>query len=367
MSPPDPRRPTPLARLIRERIAEAGPMPVAEYMALCLGHPEHGYYITRDPLGAKGDFVTAPEVSQLFGEMIGGWLAQVWIDAGRPQAILAEAGPGRGTLMADALRVAGRLPGFREAMALKLVETSPVLRSAQAAALGDWAPHWVERVGDLPEGPLFLVANEFFDALPVRQFLRLAQGWQERVVVAGPEGLRFGYGPVMTSAALETRFGTLPEGALVEVNPDGEAVAAELGRRIASFGGAALIIDYGEWDGTGDTLQAVAGHRFVDLLAAPGQADLTAHVRFRALAEASGLQPWGPVPQGVFLERLGITARARVLARAGGQAAAGVAAGHRRLTHPAEMGQVFKVMALTKPGAPAPPGFASGPMAGSME
>lgn len=363
MSPPDAHPAPPLMRLIRERIAEAGPMPVADYMALCLGHPEHGYYITRDPLGAGGDFVTAPEVSQIFGEMIGGWLAQVWMDAGRPAAVLAELGPGRGTLMADALRVAGRLPGFREAVSLWLVETSPALQAAQAAALGSWAPQWADRVEALPEGPLLVVANEFFDALPVRQFLRLAQGWQERVVVAGSEGLGFGHGPVTASAALDARFGGLPEGAVVEVNPEGEAVAAEIGRRIAACGGAALIVDYGEWDGTGDTLQAVAGHRFADPLAAPGEADLTAHVGFRALAEASGLKTWGPVAQGVFLERLGITGRARILARAGGEAAARVAAGHRRLTHPAEMGEVFKAMALTQPGASAPPGFATGPMA----
>lgn len=348
---------SPLEQLIRAAIADRGPMPVGDYMALCLGHPEHGFYQTRNPLGAGGDFVTAPEVSQLFGEMIGGWLAQVWADAGRPTGVLVELGPGRGTLMADALRVAGQVPELREALSLWLVETSPALRRCQAEALGEWAPRAIEDVGALPEEPLFVVANEFFDALPVQQFLRLEQGWQERVVLEEEKKLRFGFASAAPSLALDARFPAAADGTLVEVSADGEAVAREIGRRIAARGGAALIVDYGEWDGTGDTLQAVAGHRFADVLEAPGQADLTAHVRFRALAEASRLRAWGPVPQGVFLERLGVTARARRLAAAGGEVAARVAAGHRRLTHPAEMGHLFKVMALTRLQAPAPPGF----------
>jgi NADH dehydrogenase [ubiquinone] 1 alpha subcomplex assembly factor 7 len=350
---------SPLEQLIRERIAAAGALSVADYMALCLGHPEHGYYATRDPLGARGDFVTAPEISQLFGEMIGGWIAAVWDGLGRPEAVLAEFGPGRGTLMADALRVAHRLPGFRDRVRLFLVETSPVLRRRQAATLAAHAPSWITSPEALPEAPLLVLANEFFDALPIRQFLRLAQGWQEREVRLEAGRLAFGWGSLRASPDLEARFPDLPEGRIVEICEAGEAVAAEIGRRIARQGGAALVIDYGDWDGTGDTLQAVAAHGFADPLAAPGEADLTAHLRFRALAEASRLKAWGPVAQGIFLERLGITARARALAaRAEGPALEALVAGHRRLTHPDEMGHLFKVMALTPPGVACPPGFA---------
>jgi NADH dehydrogenase [ubiquinone] 1 alpha subcomplex assembly factor 7 len=355
---------SPLERLIRERIAAAGPMPVADYMALCLGHPVHGYYVTRDPLGARGDFVTAPEVSQLFGEMIGGWLAQVWLDAGRQGVALVELGPGRGTLMADALRVAARVPGFAAAARLWLVETSPALRGAQAATLGEHRPAWADRLEAVPDDrPLLLVANEFFDALPVEQHLRLDQGWQERVVELRAGRLAFGFAPARASAALDARFPGLLEGRLVEVSPAGEAVAAEIGRRLAARGGAALVVDYGAWDGTGDTLQAVARHGQADPLAAPGEADLTAHVRFRPLAEAAAAaaaRAWGPVAQGVFLERLGITERARRLAASlQGAALDRLVTGHRRLTHPDEMGHLFRAMALTGSGASPPPGFES--------
>jgi NADH dehydrogenase [ubiquinone] 1 alpha subcomplex assembly factor 7 len=350
---------TPLERLIRERIAAAGPLGVADYMELCLGHPEHGYYATRDPFGAAGDFVTAPEIGQLFGEMIGAWLAQIWHDLGRPDPfVLAELGPGRGTLMADLLRVTDRLAGFAAAARVLLVETSPALRARQAAVLAGRAVGWAERVEALPEGPLLLVANEFFDALPVRQFRRADPGWQERQVVEEGGALRFDWGPLRLDPAVERRFPLTPDGTVVEVCEAGEAIAATLGERIARWGGAALIVDYGEWDGTGDTLQAVAGHAPADPLASPGAADLTAHVRFRALAEASGLRPHGPVGQGAFLERLGIGRRAARLGEGFDVAARErLAAQTRRLTHPAEMGQLFKVMALTPPNAPPPPGF----------
>jgi NADH dehydrogenase [ubiquinone] 1 alpha subcomplex assembly factor 7 len=359
---------SPLERLIRDRIAKAGPMPIADYMALCLGHPEQGYYVTRDPLGARGDFTTAPEVSQLFGEMIGGWLAQVWLDAGRPAATLVELGPGRGTLMADALRVTARLPGFADSVALWLVETSPVLRATQADALGRHSPRWADRIDALPgDSTLFLVANEFFDALPVAQHLRLDQGWQERVVEIRDGRLAFGFAPARPHPALDTRFPGLSEGCLVETSPAGEAVAAEIGRRLVARGGAALVIDYGAWDGTGDTLQAVVRHGPADPLAAPGEADLTAHVRFRALAESAssaGARAHGPTGQGAFLERLGITARAhRLAAGLSGEPLDRLVAGHRRLTHPDEMGHLFQVMALTDPRAPPPPGFAGDPPA----
>jgi SAM-dependent MidA family methyltransferase len=351
---------TPLGALIVAQIAAEGPLHLDAYMALCLGHSEHGYYRRRDPLGPGGDFVTAPEVSQMFGELLGAWAAQVWRDQGAPDPfVLAELGPGRGTLMADALRAAGALPGFRAAARLWLVETSRSLRARQAQALLAAAPRWADDPADLPEGPLVVFANEFFDALPVRQVQRADTLWRERLVGLDAGRLAFAWGRPRPDAGLDARFPLLLDGAVAELNPAAEAIAAGLGARIARQGGAALVIDYGAWDGRGDTLQALRHHAPADPLAAPGETDLTAHVRFRDLAEAARpARAHGPVPQGVFLERLGITARARVLAGAGGAAAEAVAAAHRRLTHPDEMGNLFQVLALTPETAPTPPGFA---------
>jgi SAM-dependent MidA family methyltransferase len=350
---------TPLGRIVIDRIAAEGPMRLDVWMALCLGHPEHGYYATRDPFGAAGDFTTAPEISQMFGEMIGAWLAQVWLTQGAPDRfILAEFGPGRGTLMADALRAASRLPGFRDAAEIWLVETSPALRHTQAATLAHHHPRWADDVASLPDLPLFAVANEFFDALPIRQFQRAETAWRERRVDFDGDRPRLVWGPPRPDGDLTTRFADVRDGAIVEICAAGEAVAAEVGDRIAARGGALVIIDYGEWDGTGDTFQSVSRHAPTDPLAAPGEADLTAHVRFRALAEASGLDHHGPVGQGEFLERLGITERARALASGReGAALDAIVAQHRRLTHPEEMGRLFRALALVPPGAPSPPGF----------
>ncbi len=336
-------------------IASRGPIPVATFMAAALGHPEHGYYRTRDPLGAAGDFTTAPEISQMFGEMLGVWIATLWRDQGAPAAfVLAELGPGRGTLLADLLRVARAVPGFSDAATVALIETSPVLRAAQARLIP--GALWVKDVADLPEGPLFVVANEFFDALPVRQFRRADPGWQQRLVGLAQGSLVWCYGPVRPDPGLDARFPLTPDGVIVEVNPAGEAIAARLGARIAGGGGAALIVDYGAWDGAGDTLQAVRGHAPVDVLDAPGSADLSAHVRFGALARAAApARVHGPVPQGAFLARLGIGARAARLAAGG--AAEAVAAQLHRLTDSSEMGTLFQAMALTPPDAPQPPGF----------
>ncbi len=347
------------------RIMRMGPIPLADYMAECLLHPSLGYYTTRHPLGRGGDFITAPDISQMFGELLGLWMAQVWIDQGAPGGIvLAELGPGRGSLMVDALRATRAVPGFHAAARVHLVEASPVLRAAQAQALADHAPVFHDSLSDLPERPLFLIANEFFDALPIRQFQYADNGhWCERMIGADADRLIWGLAPPTPNAVLAHRAGGLHPGQIVETCAPAEAIAGDIGRRIAAHGGAALIVDYGDWDSTGDTFQAVREHRPVDPLAAPGQADLTAHVAFGPIARAA--QPARAsalTPQGVFLERLGITARAQVLAQSlQGPALEAHVAAHRRLTHPDEMGHLFRVLALTPPDSPLPPALDPGP------
>lgn len=352
---------TPLAELLARRIAAQGPISIADYMGECLLHPQHGYYSTRDPFGEAGDFTTAPEVSQMFGELIGLALAQCWIDQGRPSPfLLAEIGPGRGTLMADALRAIAKVPGMRAAAEVHLVEASPRLRARQAATLGQ-AATWHDRIEDLPEAPLFLVANEFFDALPIRQFLRAGAGWRERQVGLAEGQLSPGYGPETAYGFLAHRLADTAEGDIVEICPSLTPIAGEVARRVAQQGGAAIVIDYGGWHSRGDTLQALKAHRHDDPFATPGEADLTAHVDFEALSLAfreAGAKASAMTPQGVFLERLGITARASALASAlTGNAAESHVAAHRRLTHPDEMGHLFKVIACFPPEAATPPGL----------
>lgn len=351
---------TPLARRLVARIRREGPIPLAEYMTECLLHPEHGYYTTRDPLGQSGDFTTAPEISQVFGELVGLWLAQTWIDQGAPgRIILAELGPGRGTLMADILRATAVVPGFSEALELHLVEASPALRARQLDTISHSHVTFHDHLADVPEGPLFLVANEFFDALPLRQFQRGAVGWRERQVGVSDGRLAWGLSPEGHVPDLADRLDGTEPGQIVEHCGAALALAAEIGRRIAAEGGAALIVDYGDRTSIGDTFQAVEAHEHTDPLARPGMADLTAHVAFGPIATAAApARAWGPLPQGLFLERLGITARARALARGlTGPALEEHVAAHRRLTHPEEMGNLFKVLAIAPPGAPQPPGM----------
>jgi SAM-dependent MidA family methyltransferase len=294
----------------------------------------------------------------MFGELLGLWMAQVWIDQGRPNGVLAELGPGRGTLMADVLRSTRAVPGFHDALDVHLVEASPVLRAAQAEAVPGATFH--DSVADLPEGPLFLVANEFFDALPIRQFqMNDAGDWQERQIGADGHRLIWGLAPPAPLSVV----GDFSPGMIVETCAPAEAIAEEIGRRIATYGGAALIIDYGDGQSRGDTFQAVAAHAYADPLEAPGAADLTAHVAFERLARAAEpARCSGPITQGlfleqgVFLERLGITARAQALTKGlSGAALDAHIAAHRRLTHPGEMGTLFKVMALAPQDAPLPP------------
>ena len=348
----------PLGDLLLRRIAATGPMPLSDYMAECLLHPEHGYYSTRDPLGRAGDFTTAPEISQMFGEVVGLALAQAWLDQGAPaRFVLAELGPGRGTLMADALRATQGVPGFHDAAQVHLVEASPTLRAVQTETVP--TAHHVDDLNALPDAPLFLVANEFFDALPIRQFQRDAQGWREVMVGAQDGALTPGLSEPAPLAALDHRIADTHPGDIVETCPALPGLVAQIGQRIAAHGGAALIVDYGDWRSLGDTLQAVQGHDRVDPFATPGQADLTAHVDFEAIANAAAPARFSRLtPQGVFLERLGITERARALAGPMDNAALeSHIAAHRRLTHPDQMGHLFKVMGLFPEGAPPPPGL----------
>ncbi|MTH76228.1 class I SAM-dependent methyltransferase [Paracoccus aestuariivivens] len=341
---------TPLGRLIASRIRLTGPMRLDEYMQLCLLHPEHGYYATRDPFGAAGDFTTAPEISQMFGEMVGLALAQAWLDQGAPKPFtLAEIGPGRGTLMADILRTIRIVPGMIEAAEVTLIEASAHLRQMQRKKLGQ-ITH-LDNAADLPAQPLFLVANEFFDALPIKQYQRVAQGWSERIVALDPDGqLTLGLAAPEAGAAA-------PEGEIRELCPGAAPVAAEIAGRIAAFGGCAIMLDYGNWNGKGDSFQALREHLPEDPLAHPGEADLTAHVDFLPLAMTAqrvGAMSSRMITQGEWLGRLGIAARAERLAQAGD---AGAMAALHRLTAPEEMGQLFKVLAFWVPNAPVPPGF----------
>ncbi|MFV0384613.1 class I SAM-dependent methyltransferase [Paracoccus sp. (in: a-proteobacteria)] len=341
---------TPLAAIIAGRIRATGPMTLADYMELCLLHPQHGYYSTRDPFGRAGDFTTAPEISQIFGEICGLALAQAWLDQGRPAPFtLAEPGPGRGTLMADMLRVLRSAPGMTDAAQVALIEASPHLRGVQRDRLG--AVTHLDHIDDLPRQPLFLMANEFFDALPIRQFQRVETGWAERVIGLAGTGLCMGLAPPVDLP----RQGRI--GDVIEDCPAAPAIMATIAGRIAAHGGAAIIVDYGGWNGFGDTFQALRNHRPEDPLAHPGQADLTAHVDFAPLAVAAlraGAQVSRPVHQGEWLLSLGAGARAGRLAGAGDSSAPDSL---QRLTDPQEMGHLFKAMAIWPAGAPPVPGF----------
>lgn len=331
-------------------------MALDDYMRLCLLHPQHGYYATRDPFGAAGDFTTAPEISQMFGEITGLALAQAWLDQGRPAPFtLAEIGPGRGTLMGDILRVIARVPGMTEAAEVTLIEASPHLRGVQRQRLG--SIRHLDQAADLPEQPLFLIANEFFDALPIRQFQQDGGTWAERVVALDPSGaLTLGLAHRDPDPILPPPQ-ALPAGTVLETCPEARPIIAQIAARIARHGGAAILIDYGGWAGQGDTFQALRAHAPEDVLAHPGEADLTAHVDFAplaAVARQAGAGVSALIPQGDWLLRLGIEARARRLAAAGD---AGAMAALHRLTAPGEMGHLFKVLALWAPAAPVPPGF----------
>jgi NADH dehydrogenase [ubiquinone] 1 alpha subcomplex assembly factor 7 len=348
-----------LGERLKALIAADGPMSVEAFMQAALYDPEHGYYVCARPLGADGDFTTAPEISQIFGEMIGLWLVQSWLDLGAPSAFhLVELGPGRGTLMADALRAAKVRPAFLAAARLVLVEVNPHLRAAQAVALGDHGPSWVANLAEVPDGPMLLVANEFLDCLPIRQFVRDPDGWREKLVGLGPDGaLSFGLSPLLPAPAVLTGA----PGAVAEVAPGLAPLAADIARRLCAAPGRALFIDYGYGAPEGaDTLQALARHEKVSPLAAPGQADLTAHVDFGALARAltaDGAVVEGSIGQGAFLTALGARARLAQLSAAQPDKAAMLARGLDRLIAEEQMGALFLALAASSPGALRAPGF----------
>jgi NADH dehydrogenase [ubiquinone] 1 alpha subcomplex assembly factor 7 len=354
---------------IRRMIAATGPMTVAQYMSLCLTHQRYGYYMTRDPFGASGDFTTAPEVSQMFGELLGLWTIGVWRLMGSPENFrLVELGPGRGTLMRDALRAAKVMPEFRKAAVVHLIEISPLLERAQEQALSDvdMPIYWHGKLEEIPDGPVIVLANEFFDALPVQQVVKQATGWHHRVIeIDAADDLNFGLAPDPVphfDRILPPQVRNAPVGSIYEWRAD--TMMLEIGRRIRRSGGAALIIDYGHArSAVGDTLQSLGSHSFADPLSAPGEVDVTAHVDFQAAAEAAenmGCRTLGPIEQRAFLRNLGIEARAAALRKMASPAkAAEIDAAFARLIGEGRtgMGELFKVMAVADPKLGALPGF----------
>ncbi|WP_193186708.1 class I SAM-dependent methyltransferase [Nisaea sediminum] len=357
----------PLVQHLKDLTAAEGPLSVARYMQEVLLHPEHGYYTRREPFGTQGDFITAPEICQVFGELIGLWCASVWQQSGSPERVaLVEFGPGRGTLMADALRAARIVPGFSEAVEVHLVEASPRLREIQRTALSGIEVTWHDVPGTLPACPSLMTGNEFFDALPIHQLVFRSGTWQERCIGWDVEKSGLSWTAQAASADLAALVpataGTPEEGDIFEISVDARAHMKEITRHIDRHGGAGLFIDYGHGRSAfGDTFQAVRAHKPVDPLSVPGTADLTAHVDFDALlgtAAATGCFGFGTVTQSAFLTALGIEQRVqRLLQKASEAQAATLRSGARRLIDPAEMGTLFKVIAVAAPKLGELPGF----------
>ena len=354
-----------LRDLLIERIRADGPMTISTYMSTCLTHPQHGYYPNRDPFGETGDFITAPDISQMFGEMLGLWALACWREmalSGVPRLI--ELGAGRGTLMADAVRAIAKVTGRAETIAIDIVEISPLLAQQQQRALAPLpvSPRWHHRLDDVPAGPFILLANEFLDCLPVRQWQRHAGQWYERLVDLDRDGgLAIGRAPVPASVLpLDIGHLDIQDGMIIEHSQAAHRLVEEVAARVLAGPGAALFIDYGSLrSGFGDTLQALRAHRFVDPLAEPGLADLTVHVDFEALgttARRVGASIGGPVTQGTFLSALGITERAARLAAGKPDAMAReIFSQLDRLIAPAHMGDLFKVMSISARAVALPP------------
>jgi len=352
-----------LRQRIIEIIRQEGPISVERYMALALGDPQHGYYMTRDPLGASGDFTTSPEISQMFGELIGLWCADLWLRAGQASISLVELGPGRGTLMSDVLRATKAVTGFHDALQVTLVEMSPVLSAIQKQTLANAHPRieWATTIATLPEKPTIIIANEFFDALPIRQFQKRNQAWHECLIGVDDNNILV-FGLAQDPMRMSGPGGS--EGDILEYAPISETIMRDLAGHIAQFGGAGLIIDYGyTQSGFGDTLQALKAHEFVNPLETPGEADLTVHVNFESLELAaceSGARTHGPITQAQLLDRLGIDTRVETLIRkASPQQANDIRKARERLIDPATtgMGQLFKALAISNNEWPTPAGF----------
>lgn len=350
-----------LARLI----AASGPITVADYMATCLFDPDAGYYTTREPFGAAGDFTTAPEISQMFGELVAVWAWSAWAALGKPvPSVLAEIGPGRGSLMADMLRTLGRLdPAFVTLARVAMIEASPRLAEIQKVKLasGRAKPTWFADIASLPPLPLVIIGNELFDALPVRQFIKTPQGWCERMVTLDEAGeLTFGVGAAgIDPALLPQGAEEAADGAIFEAAPARESLMDEIASRIARHGGAGLFIDYGHVQpGLGDTLQAVRAHAFDEVLANPGAADLTSHVDFAALAEVAHTHGLSArmMTQGQFLLGMGLLERAGALGeRADDATRKRLQSEAERLAGPDAMGSLFKVLMIAPQGVSLPP------------
>jgi SAM-dependent MidA family methyltransferase len=355
-----------LGQRISALIAAQGPMSIAEFMTVTLHDAQEGYYATRDPLGVAGDFITAPEMTQMFGEFLGLWCVQVWHDQGRPaRKRLVELGPGRGTLLADALRAMQVAPEFFDGLEIVLVEASPALRDIQRENLRNWSActRWVGQFDEtFGDRPLLLLANEFFDALPIRQYVKSARGWCERMVAVDPNGeLAFALSPAPATLAIPPDRNFAPDGGVYEISPASLALVEDIARIVAHRGGGALIVDYGyDAPGFGETLQAVADHEFAEVLADLGEGDLSAHVDFRALASCAknaGTETYGPVGQGDFLEDLGLMQRAEQLGARNPHAAEAIWKAVDRLVTPEQMGTLFKALAIMPRDVPKPPGF----------
>lgn len=355
---------TPLYQKLVALIEAEGPISIERYMALCLGDPEHGYYMTRDPFGKRGDFTTAPEITQMFGELIGLWIADLFLKLGSPKSIgIAEIGPGRGTLMADAIRAMRAIPNLLDSAHFYLIETSPVLTRIQQGRLAavEARTTWLQSVDELPDELTILIANEWFDALPIRQYQRVEKGWAERLIgLDGDHNLILGIDTLkIRPAADDIAIGTVRERAVI-----GETLMGQIASRLQTYGGAFLAIDYGSaQSGFGDTLQAVKHHRFVPVLDAPGEADLTTQVDFAALlrvAQKSGGRIFGPIHQADFLLSLGLQERAtRLMQQADDNQKKAIVAAFERLTNRGQtgMGALFKAIAVTHARSPDPAGF----------
>ena len=349
---------------LRKVIEECGDISLEHFWREAMTSPDKGYYTSGAPIGVDGDFITAPEISQIFGELIGLWLADNWIRAGTPKTFdLVEIGPGRGQLMADALRATKSMSGFQAGANLSLVEKSKAYRSMQAKKLSTYSPTWLDSWQQLPEGgqPLFLIANEFLDALPICQFEFVNNTWMERRIVWSEGSFAFKPTRTITPAASDN-FQNPSQGTVLEVSEERDALIRAISKRIAKNGGIALFIDYGYGAAKlGDSFQALANGKPVNPLDNPGSADLTSHVNFFSVvsqARAAGAEAFGPVDQGVFLLRLGAEIRATQLAsKATPEKTAIINQGLKRLVHPLQMGSLFKVVAISRNGSPVPAGF----------